>query len=60
MSPETPLPLPPVTALRTLARIGVFVRPYRRQVIYAAIALVVTTTLLHDALGTSMIGFIRP
>ena len=32
--------LPPMTALRTLARVGRFLRPYRRQVIYAAIALV--------------------
>jgi ATP-binding cassette subfamily B protein len=32
--------LPPVTALRTLARVGRFLRPYRRQVVYAAIALV--------------------
>src|SRR5450631_739782 len=31
--------LPPVTALKTLARVGRFVRPYRRQVIFAAIAL---------------------
>ncbi|HVE48010.1 MAG TPA: ABC transporter transmembrane domain-containing protein [Casimicrobiaceae bacterium] len=33
--------LPPATAVRTLARIGRFVRPYRRQVVYAAIALLV-------------------
>jgi ABC-type multidrug transport system fused ATPase/permease subunit len=32
--------LPPVVALRTIARVGRFVRPYRRQVVYAAIALV--------------------
>ena len=31
--------LPPLAALRTLARVGRFVRPYRRQVIFAAIAL---------------------
>jgi ATP-binding cassette subfamily B protein len=41
MIPETAPPIPPVTALRTLARVGAFVRPYRRQVTYAAIALVV-------------------
>ncbi len=29
-----------MTALRTLARVGRFVRPYRRQVVYAVIALV--------------------
>ena len=39
MTPDVAPTLPPVTALRTLARVGVFVRPYRRQVIYAAIAL---------------------
>src|SRR3982751_6396575 len=32
--------IPPVTALRTVARIGRFLRPYRRQVVYASIALV--------------------
>jgi ATP-binding cassette, subfamily B, bacterial len=38
--PDDSLPkLPP--ALKTLARVGVFVRPYRRQLVYAAIALVV-------------------
>jgi ATP-binding cassette subfamily B protein len=31
----------PATALRIVARVGRFVRPYRRQVIYAAIGLVV-------------------
>ncbi len=31
--------LPPMTALKTLARVGRFVRPYRRQVAFAAIAL---------------------
>jgi len=38
---STPAPMPPVTALKTLARIGGFLRPYRRQVAYAAIALVI-------------------
>jgi ATP-binding cassette subfamily B protein len=33
--------LPPATAIRTLARIGRFVSPYRRQVAYAALALLV-------------------
>ena len=32
--------LPPLTALRTLARVGRFLRPYRRQVVFAAIGLV--------------------
>ena len=31
--------IPPLTALRTVGRVARFVRPYRRQVIYAAIAL---------------------
>ena len=33
--------LAPATAMRTLARVGRFVRPYSRQVAYAAIALIV-------------------
>ena len=32
--------IPPLTALRTVARVGGFLRPYRRQVVYAAVALV--------------------
>jgi ATP-binding cassette subfamily B protein len=36
--------LPPVTALRTLARIGRFLKPYRRQVAYAAAALLVAAS----------------
>ena len=44
--PYAPIPpdapkLPPLTALKTLARVGRFLRPYRRQVAYAAIALLV-------------------
>ena len=41
MTPDTAPAVPPLTALKTLARVGAFVRPYRRQVIFAAIALVV-------------------
>jgi ATP-binding cassette subfamily B protein len=33
--------IPPVTALKTVARVGRFLRPYRREVIFAAIGLVV-------------------
>jgi len=33
--------LPPLTALKTLARVGRFLRPYGRQVVYAAVALLV-------------------
>src|SRR5689334_12980663 len=33
--------LPPLLALRTIVRIGRFVRPYRKQVVFAAIALLV-------------------
>ncbi|HQR12073.1 MAG TPA: ABC transporter transmembrane domain-containing protein [Casimicrobiaceae bacterium] len=32
--------LPPVTALKVLARVGRFVRPYKKQVLFAVIALV--------------------
>jgi ATP-binding cassette subfamily B protein len=38
--------LPPVTALRTLARIGAFLKPYRRQATYAAVALVVAAAAM--------------
>jgi ATP-binding cassette, subfamily B, bacterial len=38
-TPEAPK-LPPLTALRMLTRVWRFVRPYRRQVVFAAIALV--------------------
>ena len=43
-SPRTSIPydapkLPPLTALRTLALVGRFLRPYRRQVVFAGIAL---------------------
>ena len=31
--------VPPLTALRIVSRIGAFVRPYRRQVVYAAVGL---------------------
>ena len=50
-------PAPPVTALRTLARVGVFVRPYRRQVIFAAIALVVAAGAVL-AIGQGLKGVI--
>ncbi len=36
--------IPPVTALRTLARTGRFLRPYRRQIVLAAIGLVVAAS----------------
>jgi ATP-binding cassette, subfamily B, bacterial len=43
-SPRAAIPLdapklPPITAARTLTRVGRFLRPYRRQVVYACIAL---------------------
>jgi ATP-binding cassette subfamily B protein len=36
--------IPPVTALRTVARAGRFLRPYRRQIVLAAIGLVVAAS----------------
>ena len=36
--------IPPVTALKTVARVGRFLRPYRREVVFAAIGLVVAAT----------------
>ncbi len=38
--PDDAPKLPPVTALKTLARVWRFIRPYRRQLAFAAIALV--------------------
>src|SRR6266542_2538365 len=49
--------LPPATAMRTLARIGAFLRPYRRQVVYAAIALVVAAAAVL-AVGQGLRGVI--
>ncbi len=49
--------LPPVTALRTLARVGRFLRPYRRQVVYAAVALVVAAAAVL-AVGQGLKGVI--
>ncbi len=57
MTPDLAPAIPPVTALRTLARVGVFVRPYRRQVIYAAIALVVAATAVL-AVGQGLKGVV--
>ena len=36
--------IPPMTALRTLARVGRFLRPYRREILVAAIGLVVAAS----------------
>jgi ATP-binding cassette subfamily B protein len=52
---HTPIPpdapkLPPLTALKTLSRVGRYLRPYRRQVVCAAIA------LLFAAAAVLMIG----
>jgi ATP-binding cassette subfamily B protein len=57
MIPETAPPIPPVTALKTLARVGAYVRPYRRQVIYAAIALVVAAAAVL-AVGQGLKGVV--
>ena len=57
MTPEAAPPIPPVTALKTLARVGAFVRPYRRQVICAAIALVVAAAAVL-AVGQGLKGVV--
>jgi ATP-binding cassette subfamily B protein len=57
MIPDTAPPIPPVTALKTLARVGAFVRPYRRQVTYAAIALVVAASAVL-AVGQGLKGVV--
>ena len=49
--------IPPLTALKTLARVGVFVRPYRRQVLLAAIALVIAAGAVL-AVGQGLKGVI--
>ena len=36
--------IPPMTALRTLARVGRFLRPYKREIVFAAIGLVVAAS----------------
>jgi len=56
-TPDAAPAIPPVTALRTLARVGVFVRPYRRQVIFAAIALVVAAAAVL-AVGQGLKGVV--
>jgi len=57
MTPDAAPTIPPLTALKTLARVGVFVRPYRRQVIYAAIALVVAAAAVL-AVGQGLKGVV--
>jgi len=57
MTPDTASLPPPVTALRTLARVGVFLRPYRKQVIIAAIALVVAAAAVL-AIGQGLKGVV--
>ena len=57
MTPEAAPLQPPVTALKTLARIGVFVRPYRKQVVFAAIALVVAAAAVL-AIGQGLRGVV--
>ena len=36
--------IPPMTALRTLARVARFLRPYRREIVLAAVGLVVAAS----------------
>jgi len=57
MTQDTASLPPPVTALRTLARVGVFLRPYRKQVIIAAIALVVAAAAVL-AIGQGLKGVV--
>ena len=57
MTSDTPAKLPPITALKALLRIGAYLRPYRRQVIYAAMALVVAAAAVL-AVGQGLKGVI--
>ena len=57
MIPETAAKLAPVTALKALARVGGYLKPYRRQVIYAALALLVAAAAVL-AIGQGLKGVI--
>ena len=57
MVPEAAPAIPPLTALKTLARVGGFVRPYRRQLAFAAIALVVAAASVL-AVGQGLKGVV--
>jgi ATP-binding cassette subfamily B protein len=57
MSHDIATRLPPVTALRALARVGAFLRPYRRQVLCAAVALIVAAGAVL-AVGQGLRGVI--
>ena len=60
MSADVPVmpPLhPPLSALKSLARIGTLLRPYRRQVVYAAIGLVIAASAVL-AVGQGLRGVI--
>ncbi len=57
MPPDPAPTIPPLTALKALARVGVFLRPYRRQVIVAAIALLVAAGAML-AVGQGLKGVI--
>jgi ATP-binding cassette subfamily B protein len=57
VEPSRTPPPSPLSALRTLARIGRFLRPYRQQVVYAAIGLVVAASAVL-AVGQGLRGVI--
>jgi ATP-binding cassette subfamily B protein len=57
MTSDSVAKLPPITALKTLVRVGAFLRPYRRQVVYAAIALVVAAAAVL-AVGQGLKGVV--
>ena len=57
MTPDTVARIPPLGAIRTLARIGRYVAPYRRQVAYAAAALIVAAGAVL-AVGQGLRGVI--
>src|SRR5512134_1541206 len=57
MIPDSNSKLPPVTALRTLVRIGAYLKPYRPQLLYAAVALIVAAGAVL-AVGQGLKGVI--
>ena len=57
MSPDNTAPLPPIGALKSLARVAAYLRPYRWQVAAAAVALIVAAGAVL-AIGQGLKGVI--
>ena len=57
MTPDSPPPLPPVSALKSLARVAAYLRPYRKQVAAAVVALLIAAGAVL-AVGQGLKGVI--